>query len=144
MTMRIEFKAPWAAVTPEEQARLEAELAREVCLLHHLASLDREVVARRTDTDDILVAINPHLCECAQVRLAWSGKTEMNPEVPKMELEATFQDWIQNRMLPDHKARRIGPNEWTGRQADRAGGAVRGRPRAGQSISRLPSKSPAL
>ena len=111
MTTRIEFKAHWAAVTPEEQERLEAELAREVCLLHHLASLDREVVARRTDTDDILVAINPHLCECAQVRLAWSGKTEMNPEVPKMELESTFQDLIQNRMLPDHEAHRIGPNE---------------------------------
>jgi hypothetical protein len=111
MTRRIEFKAPWAAVTPEEQERLEAELAREVCLLHHLASLDREVVARRTDTNDILVAINPHLCECAQVRLTWSGKTEMNPEVPKMELEATFQDWIEDKMLPDHAAHRMGPNE---------------------------------
>jgi hypothetical protein len=111
MTTRIEFKTPWAAVTLEERERLEAELEREVCLLHHLASLDREVVARRTDTNDILVAINPHLCECAQVRLTWSGKTEMNPEVPKMELEATFQDWIQNRMLPDHEAHRIGPNE---------------------------------
>ena len=109
--MRIEFKAPWAAVRAEEQERLEAELAREVCLLHHLASLDREVVVRRTDTNDILVAINPHLCECAQVRLARSGKTEMNPEVPRIELEATFQDWIQNRMLPDHAAHRIGPNE---------------------------------
>ena len=74
-------------------------------------TLDREVVARRSDTNDILVAINPHLCECAQVRLTWSGKTEMNPEVPKMELEATFQDWIQNRMLPDHEAYRSGPDE---------------------------------
>ena len=101
MTTRIEFKAPWTAVSPEEREQLEAELEREVCLLHHLASLDCEVVARRTDTNDILVAINPHLCECAQVLLTWSGKTEMNPEVPNMELEATFQDWIQNRMLPD-------------------------------------------
>jgi hypothetical protein len=111
MKTSIEFKAPWAAVTPEEQERLEAELAQEVCLLHHLASLDREVVARRTATNDILVAINPHLCECAQVQLTWSGKTELNPEVPKMELEATFQDWVQNRMLPDHEAFRIAANK---------------------------------
>jgi hypothetical protein len=104
MTTRIEFKAPWAAVTTEEKERLEAELANELCLLHHLASLDLEVLARRVDTSDILVGINPHLCECAQVQLTWSGKTEMNPELPKMELEATFQDWIQNRMLPDHEA----------------------------------------
>ena len=108
MTTPIEFKAPWVAVTPEERERLETELSLEVCLLHHLASLDLEVVARRIDTHDILVAINPHLCECAQVQLTWSGKTEMNPEVPKMELEATFQDWVQNRMLPDHRAYRAG------------------------------------
>lgn len=108
MTTHIEFKAPWVAVTPEERERLETELSQEVCLLHHLASLDREVVARRIDTHDILVAINPHLCECAQVSFTWSGKTEMNPEVPKMELEATFQDWVQNRMLPDHRAYRTG------------------------------------
>jgi hypothetical protein len=100
----IEFKPPWVGVTSEERERLEAELAQGVCLLHPLASLDREVVAHRTDTDDILVAINPNLCECAQVRLTWSGKTEMNPEVPNMELQATFQDWVQERMLPDHKA----------------------------------------
>ena len=102
MTKPIEFKAPWAAVTPEERERLETELAQELCLLHHLAAVDREVVARRTDTNDILVAITPHLCECAQVQLTWSGKTEMNPEVPKVELEATFQDWVQNRMFPNN------------------------------------------
>jgi len=108
MTPSIEFKAPWTAVTPEERERLEAELSQEISLLHHLASLDRRVVARRIDTGDILVAIDPHLCECAQVRLTWSGRTEMNPEVPKMDLEATFDDWIQNRMLPDHEAYKAG------------------------------------
>jgi len=104
MIAPIKFKPPWVGVTPKERQQLEVELAQEVCLLHPLASLDREVVARRTDTDDILVAINPHLCECAQVHLTWSGKTEMNPEVPSMELQATFQDWVRERMLPDHKA----------------------------------------
>jgi len=104
MTAPIEFKPPWVGVTPMERQQLEAELAQEVCLLHPLAALDRDVVACRIDTDDILVAINPHLCECAQVHLTWSGKTEMNPEVPRMELHATFQDWVQERMLPDHKA----------------------------------------
>ena len=82
-----------------------------MCLLHPLATLDREVVARRSDTHDILVVIDPHLCECAQVRLTWSGKTEMKPGLPQMELEATFQDWVQNRMLPDHEAYRMGAKE---------------------------------
>jgi hypothetical protein len=104
MPVPTEFKAPWIAVTPEERERLEAELTQEICLLHHLASLDREVLARRSDTADILVAINPHLCECAQVQLTWSGKTEMNPEVPRMELEATFEDWVRSKMVPDHEA----------------------------------------
>jgi len=104
MTVPIDFKPPWVGVTPTERQQLEAELAQEVCLLHPLAALDREVVARRIDTEDILIAINPHLCECAQVHLTWSGKTEMNPEVPSMELQATFQDWVQETMLLDHKA----------------------------------------
>src|SRR5882724_9191418 len=103
MTAPIKFKPPWVGATPTERQQLETELAQEVCLLHPLAALDREVVARRIDTDDILIAINPHLCECVQVRLTWSGKTEMNPEGPSMELQATFQDWVQERMLPDHK-----------------------------------------
>ena len=103
MTAPIEFKPPWIGVTPSERQQLEAELAQEVCLLHSLAALDREVIARRIDTDDILVAINPHLCECAQVHLTWSGKIEMNPEVPTVELQATLQDWVQERMLPDHE-----------------------------------------
>ena len=42
-TMPIEFKPPWVGVTPTERQQLEAELAQEVCLLHPLASLDREV-----------------------------------------------------------------------------------------------------
>src|SRR6266576_668394 len=124
MTAPIEFKPPWIGVTPKERQQLEAELAQEVCLLHSLAALDREVVARRTDTDDILVAINPHLCECAQVHLTWSGKTEMNPEVPSMELQATFQDWVQERMLQDHKTftdkgagERTERDHFTGRRA---------------------------
>jgi hypothetical protein len=103
MTTTIDFKTPWVAVTPKEREHLEAELTQELCLLHPLAPLDREVVARRIDTNDILVAINPHLCECAQVNLTWSRKTEMNPEVPNLELQATFQDWVQERMLPDHR-----------------------------------------
>ncbi len=104
LTAPIEFKLPWVGVTPKERQQLEAELAQEVCLLHPLAALDREVVARRIDTEDMLVAIDPHLCECAQVHLTWSGKTEMNPGVPSIELQATFQDWVQERMLLDHKA----------------------------------------
>jgi hypothetical protein len=103
-TRSVDFKLPWLAVTAQERERLEAELSREICLLHQLAAVDRRVIARRVDTDDILIEIDPHLCECAQVHLTWSGKTEMHPEVPHTEIQATLQDWVAERMLPDHAA----------------------------------------
>ena len=103
MSMRIgEFQLPWVAATPEERARLEAELSVEVCLLHPLASVDRKVIAHRVDSNDVLIEIQPHLCQCAQVLLTWSGRTEMNPESPHTELQATIDDWIAERMVPDH------------------------------------------
>ena len=98
----IDFKLPWVPVSGLERERLEAELSQEICLLHQLAAVDRKVIARRVDTDDVLIEIGPHLCECAQVHLTWSRKTEMNPEVPHTELQATLQDWVAERMLPDH------------------------------------------
>jgi len=69
-----------------------------------LALVDRRVIARRLDADDILVEIDPHLCECAEVHLTWSCRKEMNPELPHTELQATMEDWIRERMLPDHEA----------------------------------------
>lgn len=98
----VDFKLPWVAVSESERERLEAELTQEICLLHQLAAVDRRVIARRVDTDDILIEIN-HLCECAEVHLTWSGKTEMNPVLPHTELQATLEDWVTERMLPDHK-----------------------------------------
>jgi hypothetical protein len=98
------LQLPWVSATAEERARLEAELSAEICLLHPLASVDRKVIARRVDSNDVLVEIQPHLCQCAQVRLTWSGRTEMNPEIPHTELQATFDDWIAERMVPDRAA----------------------------------------
>ena len=57
-----DFKLPWVAVSQPERERLEAELTQEICLLHQLAATDRRVIARRVDSDDILIEIS-HLCE---------------------------------------------------------------------------------
>jgi hypothetical protein len=64
-TRSVDFKLPWVAVSAREQKRLEAELSQEICLLHQLAALDRRVIARRVDSNDILIEVGPHLCECA-------------------------------------------------------------------------------
>jgi hypothetical protein len=98
----IHFELPWVRVTPEEKARFEAELVAEKCLLHNLATVDCCPVARRLDSDHVLFAIDPHLCECAVIHLTWSGRVEMDPRYPAFELYATFDDWIQERMVPDH------------------------------------------
>jgi len=96
-----DFKLPWVAVSEHERERLEAELTREISLLHQLATTDRRVIARRVDTDDILIEIS-HLCECAEVHLTWSGKTEMSRDLPHTELQVTLEDWVKECMLPDH------------------------------------------
>ena len=98
----IQFQLPWVRVTAEEKPRLEAELIAERCLLHNLAAVDCCAVARRVDSDDVLFALNPNLCECAVIHLTWSGRVEMDPRYPAYELHATFDDWVQERMVPDH------------------------------------------
>lgn len=87
---------------PEERHRLETELALEVSLLHPLATLDRRVLARRMETNEILVEISPHACECAVVSLTWSSRVEMDNQRPHTKLYPTLVDWITDRMIPDH------------------------------------------
>ena len=99
----IDFKPPWERVSVKEKMRLEGELAIERSLLHNLATVDCLAVARRIDSDDVLFEITPHLCECAVVRLTWSEQVEMQPETPAFEIFATFDDWVQERMLPDYE-----------------------------------------
>ena len=98
----IQFQLPWVRVTVEEKPRLEAELIAERCLLHNLAAVDCCAVARRVDSGDVLFALSPNLCECAVIHLTWSGRVEMDPRYPAYELHATFADWVQERMVPDH------------------------------------------
>jgi hypothetical protein len=102
-TLVPKFKQPWVAVGPEEAAKLEKELSLELSLVHHLSLVDRRAVARRVDTDDVLFEINPHLCECVVVHLTWSGRAEMESGFPQAELFATFSDFVQERMTPDHQ-----------------------------------------
>lgn len=100
----IDFKPPWKRVSVKEKTRLEAELTAERSLLHSLATVDCLAVARRTDSNDVLFELDPHLCECAVVRLTGSGRVEMQPGVPAFEIFATFDDWVQERMIPDHES----------------------------------------
>jgi len=100
----IKFQLPWVRVSAEEKLRFESELIAERCLLHDLASVDCYAIARRIDSEDVLFALSPHLCECAVVHLTFSGRVEMDPRCPAYELHATFDDWIQERMRADHNA----------------------------------------
>ena len=102
----IDFKPPWERVSVKEKARLEAELAAERSLLHNLATVDCLAVARRIDLDEVLFELDPHLCECAVIRLTWSGRVEMQPGIPVFEIFATFDDWVRERMLPDYEVYR--------------------------------------
>lgn len=98
------FHKPWVAVGPEERPGLEAGLAAELSLLHPLAALEWRVIARRTDSGELLVELGNHLHECAVVRPTGSGRTEMDPGLPAVVWFASFVDWVRQRMMPDHVA----------------------------------------
>jgi hypothetical protein len=69
---------PWRDLAPAEAERLERELGREVRAPHILHGVEVRVIARRVDTDDVLVALADG--RVAVVHLTWAGGQEARPE----------------------------------------------------------------
>jgi hypothetical protein len=90
--MSEQWSEPWRPITDERQRRLlEEELAKELGEVHPLAGLPVEVVARRDDRDDVLVALGKG--RMAEVHLTWSGKKETDPRWPRTVIFTSMEEW---------------------------------------------------
>jgi hypothetical protein len=95
---------PWLAVKSEERNGLEAELAREMRSDHVLSGCQCRAVARRCDCDDILFETTSKKGSFAVVHLTWSGKPDQFPTWPSTSFFASWEDFKEQAMIPDHQA----------------------------------------
>lgn len=100
-TLRMEdvvLLEPWARVT--NATDLETELKRELVAGHSLFGRPGlRAVAKRTDSEDVLF-IGDNLV--AVVSLTWAKDTK--PELPKVQIHPSLDQWVSRRMTPDHRA----------------------------------------
>jgi hypothetical protein len=95
----LEWLDPWRATGPG----LEGELAREVGPGHVLAGRRAVAVGRRLDNDDVLFHLPDGPALLAVVHLTWTGQRERRPEWPQTELYRSVAEFVERRMLPDHR-----------------------------------------
>jgi hypothetical protein len=102
--MNIELKEPWIAIG-EFAVNLVNELEREVTSRHPLWRKSVQPIAQRTDSDDVLYAIEggDEPSRFAVVHLTWSGEPETNSTWPHTEFYASIEEWSRRRMIPDHQ-----------------------------------------
>lgn len=103
---QFEFLKPWIEIEPERRPFLVAELKREVRRGHQLHDtlqlVEVDAIAQRIDNDDVLFILQQHSPEFAVVHLT-SASTEASPLWPATQLFENLDDWIKNRMEPDHQ-----------------------------------------
>ena len=68
---------PWEGVSPEDAQGLLRELFLEVSASSPLRVGKPEIIGRRVDSDDILIALDSPENSFAVVHLTWSGKHEV-------------------------------------------------------------------
>lgn len=86
-----DWPAGWVAIdSPDDKARIEAELTREMPRGHLLFDEDARVIARRGRRDDFLFELNGG--RLAQVHLTWA--IESDPFWPSTKIYSCFEDWI--------------------------------------------------
>lgn len=97
------FLPPWRAVHGLERAN--DELRAEVGPRHPLFNVPVSVAAWHTDDDEYLFELGSGPDAFAVVHLTWSGQRDKNPMWPATEFFASWDDWVDRRMLPDSTAR---------------------------------------
>ena len=96
---------PWKAVhdTPQVQGhaeRLSNELQRELPSRHVLFGIKATAIAHRIDQDDVLFELEGQI-PLAVVHLTWSK--ESDPAWPSTTLFQSWEQWVQEEMLPAHE-----------------------------------------
>jgi hypothetical protein len=88
------------AISIERRAALESELARELPPNHVSSGRRVTPIAASAEEDDVLFEVAG--VGLAVVHLTWSGRQESSPVWPRAQLLATFDEWRERVMLPDH------------------------------------------
>jgi hypothetical protein len=91
------FLPPWRPVTAAESEGLAGQLAREVGgnREHPLHGLRTRAVARRSDTDDVLFAVEGGPAPLAEVHLTWAGP--QRGDWPGTEFFPGWEEWNSAR-----------------------------------------------
>jgi hypothetical protein len=94
---------PWREVPADEGALMDAQLQRELSLKHPLYGVMAKAVARTGARDDVLFELTGHEKPLADVHLTWSQKPLHTPKFPTTKFYATWEDWVEKKLIPDHE-----------------------------------------
>ncbi len=98
------LKEPWHPV-PDSKAISAAiklaELKREISPGHPLYGRAVAMLAQRYDGDGVLFEVKDSPPWFAVVQLTWSSQAETAPEFPTTEIYRSWEEFIENRVLPD-------------------------------------------
>lgn len=94
----VKWLEPWSYTEPGAEIELERELSPG----HPLFAVRAIAVGRRYDGDDVLFHLPAHPRPLAVVHLTRTGKREPAPEWPWTEFYSSWEEWIEQRMKPDH------------------------------------------
>lgn len=104
MSDALQLLEPWHPVPTAGTDDHARELYREVRPGHPLHNAQVRTRAVRGDNDDVLFEIQGGSARFAVVHLSWRGSGEP-PPWPHTTFYATFEDWIEDGMKPDHLER---------------------------------------
>lgn len=98
----LKWLEPWEPVKDSGEVFV-IELRKEFANQHVLFDVPVKAIARHIGCDDVLFATGDPENPLAVVHLTWASRTESDPQWPYTTLYNNWQDWIERRLLPDHR-----------------------------------------
>ncbi|HEY2170414.1 MAG TPA: hypothetical protein VGJ30_12360 [Candidatus Angelobacter sp.] len=99
----VQLTKPWQELPADQVSVLAAQLHRELSPRHVLYGAEARAVVARVDRDDVLFELIWHAKQLAQVHLTWSQRPPDDPKWPAVQFFATWDDWVQEKLLRDHE-----------------------------------------
>ncbi|WP_379181776.1 hypothetical protein [Paenibacillus sp. GCM10023252] len=89
----------------DESILFVEQLNKEIGPKHLLAGVRLKTIARRFDQDDVLFQLIDEPHKYVEVHLTWTNNK--NNEWPRAKIFNSFEEWIQMKMIPDHKLNEV-------------------------------------
>lgn len=100
----IQLTPPWQPLSDSRAEAFSLELMRELSPGHELYGIVARAIAARIDQDDALFELSGHEKHLAVVHLTWGERSEHNSKYPRVQFFAGWDDWIREKLIPDHEA----------------------------------------